>query len=120
MCIGHGYVLRNPSIVEESGSGQICVSCSGRGCLLYRAGYWAITTNTAANVSSDCCCQISGSLFTMFPKTCCIYTTGVFSILILILGISLVLSNVFPHFLQSVVKKVSKHFIHAFFSIITR
>ncbi|KAM6975659.1 lysosome membrane protein 2c isoform 2-T2 [Tautogolabrus adspersus] len=38
-------------------------------------------------------------------KSCCIYTTGVFSILFLILGISLVLSNVFPHFLQSVVEK---------------
>uniref|UniRef100_UPI0037E9968B lysosome membrane protein 2c n=1 Tax=Semicossyphus pulcher TaxID=241346 RepID=UPI0037E9968B len=38
-------------------------------------------------------------------KSCCIYSTGVFSILFLILGISLVLSNVFPHFLQSVVEK---------------
>ncbi|XP_020485537.2 lysosome membrane protein 2c [Labrus bergylta] len=41
----------------------------------------------------------------MTLKSCCIYSIGVFSILILILGISLNLSNVFPHFLQSVVKK---------------
>ncbi|XP_010787543.1 lysosome membrane protein 2-like [Notothenia coriiceps] len=38
-------------------------------------------------------------------KSCCIYSTGVLSILLLIAGISLVLSNVFPHILQSVVKK---------------
>nr|XP_046231681.1 lysosome membrane protein 2c [Scatophagus argus] len=38
-------------------------------------------------------------------KSCCIYSTGVFSILILILGIALVLSNVFPHFVQSMVKE---------------
>uniref|UniRef100_A0A3Q4BZT2 Uncharacterized protein n=1 Tax=Mola mola TaxID=94237 RepID=A0A3Q4BZT2_MOLML len=38
-------------------------------------------------------------------KTCCIYSTGVFSLLLMILGIALVLSNVFPHFLQSLVKK---------------
>ncbi|XP_060916733.1 lysosome membrane protein 2c [Labrus mixtus] len=41
----------------------------------------------------------------MTLKSCCIYSIGVFSILILILGISLNLSYVFPHFLQSVVKK---------------
>lgn len=41
----------------------------------------------------------------MVLKSCCIYSTGIFSILILILGISLVLSNVFPHFLQALVKK---------------
>ncbi|XP_008288226.1 lysosome membrane protein 2c [Stegastes partitus] len=38
-------------------------------------------------------------------KTCCIYTTGVFSLLLLILGISLVLSTVFPHFLQTTVEE---------------
>lgn len=41
----------------------------------------------------------------MLLKSCCIYSTGILSILILILGISLVLSNVFPHFLQALVKK---------------
>uniref|UniRef100_A0A8C6UFM3 Scavenger receptor class B, member 2c n=1 Tax=Neogobius melanostomus TaxID=47308 RepID=A0A8C6UFM3_9GOBI len=41
----------------------------------------------------------------MLRKSCCIYSTGILSILILILGISLVLSNVFPHFLQALVKK---------------
>ncbi|KAM3599815.1 uncharacterized protein V6R79_011979 [Siganus canaliculatus] len=38
-------------------------------------------------------------------KTCCIYITGVFSMLILILGIALELSDVFPHFVQSIVSK---------------
>ncbi|XP_071321536.1 lysosome membrane protein 2c [Trachinotus anak] len=38
-------------------------------------------------------------------KSCCIYSVGVISLLLLITGISLVLSNVFPHFLQSLVKK---------------
>lgn len=41
----------------------------------------------------------------MLLKACCIYSTGILSILILILGISLVLSNVFPHFLEALVKK---------------
>ncbi|XP_071769611.1 lysosome membrane protein 2c [Centroberyx gerrardi] len=41
----------------------------------------------------------------MLLKSCCIYSIGIFSILILIAGISLVLSNVFPHFLHSMVKK---------------
>ncbi|XP_030292259.1 lysosome membrane protein 2c isoform X2 [Sparus aurata] len=41
----------------------------------------------------------------MLLKSCCIYTIGVFSILILISGIVLVLSDVFPHIVQSVVKK---------------
>ncbi|XP_070845166.1 lysosome membrane protein 2c [Chaetodon trifascialis] len=41
----------------------------------------------------------------MLLKTCCIYSTGLFSILILILGIALVLSDVFPHFVQSLVTK---------------
>ncbi|KAK5851936.1 hypothetical protein PBY51_023449 [Eleginops maclovinus] len=41
----------------------------------------------------------------MKGKSCCIYTTGVLSILILILGISLELSKVFPHIIQSVVKQ---------------
>uniref|UniRef100_A0A668AS77 Scavenger receptor class B member 2 n=1 Tax=Myripristis murdjan TaxID=586833 RepID=A0A668AS77_9TELE len=41
----------------------------------------------------------------MLLKSCCIYSIGVFSILILIAGISLVLSNVFPLLLQSMVKK---------------
>ncbi|KAF7661796.1 hypothetical protein LDENG_00254830 [Lucifuga dentata] len=38
-------------------------------------------------------------------KSCCIYSTGVFAVLLLVAGISLVLSGVFPHLLQSVVKK---------------
>ncbi|XP_034458494.1 lysosome membrane protein 2c [Hippoglossus hippoglossus] len=41
----------------------------------------------------------------MLLKSCCIYSTGVFSMLFLIAGIALVLSNVFPHFVQSMVKK---------------
>ncbi|XP_041825096.1 lysosome membrane protein 2c [Melanotaenia boesemani] len=41
----------------------------------------------------------------MVLKSCCIYSIGVFSILMLILGISLVLSDVFSHFIQSAVKK---------------
>lgn len=41
----------------------------------------------------------------MLLKSCCIYSIGVFSILLLIVGISLVLSNVFPHFVQSRVEK---------------
>lgn len=39
-------------------------------------------------------------------KQCCIYTVGVVSLLLLFLGISLQLSNVFPRILQSVVEKV--------------
>ncbi|XP_045923056.1 lysosome membrane protein 2c [Micropterus dolomieu] len=38
-------------------------------------------------------------------KSCCIYSVGLFSMLTLIAGISLVLSNVFPNFVQSEVKK---------------
>ncbi|XP_023257267.1 lysosome membrane protein 2-like [Seriola lalandi dorsalis] len=41
----------------------------------------------------------------MLLKSCCIYSVGVLSLLFLITGISLVLNNVFPHLLQSVVKK---------------
>uniref|UniRef100_A0A1A7YQ99 Scavenger receptor class B, member 2 n=1 Tax=Iconisemion striatum TaxID=60296 RepID=A0A1A7YQ99_9TELE len=41
----------------------------------------------------------------MVLKQCCIYTVGVFSILLLILGISLVLSDVFPNVLKTTVKK---------------
>ncbi|XP_059213940.1 lysosome membrane protein 2c [Centropristis striata] len=41
----------------------------------------------------------------MLLKSCCIYSTGVFSVLFLISGIVLVLSNVFPHFLHSLVEK---------------
>ncbi|XP_076613710.1 lysosome membrane protein 2c [Chaetodon auriga] len=41
----------------------------------------------------------------MLLKTCCIYCTGLFSILFLISGIALVLSDVFPHFVQSLVTK---------------
>lgn len=41
----------------------------------------------------------------MVLKSCCMYSTGILSILILILGISLVLTNVFPHFLLTLVKK---------------
>ncbi|XP_053709141.1 lysosome membrane protein 2c [Synchiropus splendidus] len=38
-------------------------------------------------------------------KSCCIYCSGFFSLSILIVGIALVLSNVFPQLVQSVVKK---------------
>ncbi|KAM7392993.1 hypothetical protein PAMA_007895 [Pampus argenteus] len=41
----------------------------------------------------------------MVLKSCCIYSTGFFSLLFLIMGISLILSNVFPHFIQSAVEK---------------
>ncbi|XP_056288909.1 lysosome membrane protein 2c isoform X2 [Pseudoliparis swirei] len=41
----------------------------------------------------------------MLLKTCCIYSIGVFSNLILISGIALVLSDVFPRLLKSVVEK---------------
>ncbi|XP_030598491.1 lysosome membrane protein 2c [Archocentrus centrarchus] len=41
----------------------------------------------------------------MVLKSCCIYSVGVVSVLMLILGISLVLTGVFPHLIQSVVKK---------------
>uniref|UniRef100_A0A1A8HEK3 Scavenger receptor class B, member 2 n=1 Tax=Nothobranchius korthausae TaxID=1143690 RepID=A0A1A8HEK3_9TELE len=41
----------------------------------------------------------------MVLKSCCIYAIGVFSILLLILGISLVLSDVFPNVLKETVKK---------------
>lgn len=44
---------------------------------------------------------------TMTLKTCCIYSTGVIAILVLIAGISLDLSGVFPHIIQSLVKEVS-------------
>lgn len=44
---------------------------------------------------------------TMALKTCCIYTTGVVSILVLIAGIALDLSGVFPNVIQSLVKEVS-------------
>lgn len=40
-------------------------------------------------------------------KRCCIYTVGVVSILLLVAGISLVLSHVFPRLVHSMVKKVS-------------
>uniref|UniRef100_A0A3P9KWZ4 Scavenger receptor class B, member 2c n=1 Tax=Oryzias latipes TaxID=8090 RepID=A0A3P9KWZ4_ORYLA len=40
----------------------------------------------------------------MLLKTCCVYGTGVFSMLMLIVGIALVLSGVFPHLLQSFVE----------------
>ncbi|KAM9820488.1 lysosome membrane protein 2c [Neosynchiropus ocellatus] len=38
-------------------------------------------------------------------KSCCIYCSGFFSLSLLIVGIALVLSNVFPQLVQSVVKK---------------
>ncbi|CAL8321381.1 unnamed protein product [Lota lota] len=38
-------------------------------------------------------------------KSCCVYSVGLFSVLILIAGISLDLSNVFPNLLNSIVKK---------------
>nr|XP_020461709.1 lysosome membrane protein 2-like [Monopterus albus] len=41
----------------------------------------------------------------MLLKSCCIYSTGVLSVLLLIVGISLVLSNVFLHVVQSMVEK---------------
>lgn len=53
--------------------------------------------------SDDLCCSFCS--FAM--KQCCIYTFGVGAILLLLVGISLVLSGVFPRFLQSVVEKVS-------------
>uniref|UniRef100_A0A671Y1G8 Scavenger receptor class B member 2 n=1 Tax=Sparus aurata TaxID=8175 RepID=A0A671Y1G8_SPAAU len=62
-------------------------------------------TFTEANVSSGDHWPTSACCFTMLLKSCCIYTIGVFSILILISGIVLVLSDVFPHIVQSVVKK---------------
>ncbi|XP_022072008.2 lysosome membrane protein 2c [Acanthochromis polyacanthus] len=40
----------------------------------------------------------------MVLKTCCVYSTGVFSLLLLILGVSLVLSGVFPHLLHLAVE----------------
>lgn len=40
----------------------------------------------------------------MVLKTCCVYATGVFSLLLLILGISLVLSSVFPNALHTAVE----------------
>lgn len=41
----------------------------------------------------------------MVLKSCCVYSVGVVSVLMLILGISLVLTSVFPHLVQSMVKK---------------
>ncbi|XP_017266073.1 lysosome membrane protein 2c [Kryptolebias marmoratus] len=41
----------------------------------------------------------------MLLKTCCVYGTGVLSVLLLIIGIALVLSNVFPDALRSAVKQ---------------
>ncbi|CAN9504933.1 unnamed protein product [Ophioblennius macclurei] len=41
----------------------------------------------------------------MSLRSCCVFSTGVFSLLLLILGICLVLSSVFPHSVQNVVKK---------------
>ncbi|CAL9683303.1 unnamed protein product [Knipowitschia caucasica] len=39
------------------------------------------------------------------PQSCCVYCTGILSIFVLIFGLSLILSSVFPHFLQTLVKK---------------
>lgn len=41
----------------------------------------------------------------MVLKSCCVYSVGVVSVLMLILGISLVLTSVFPHLVQTMVKK---------------
>ncbi|XP_029371334.1 lysosome membrane protein 2c [Echeneis naucrates] len=41
----------------------------------------------------------------MLLKSCCIYSVGLVSLILLLTGISLVLSNVFPHLLQSLVEK---------------
>ncbi|KAM9306779.1 lysosome membrane protein 2c isoform 1-T1 [Pholidichthys leucotaenia] len=41
----------------------------------------------------------------MLLKSCCIYGTGAFSIVLLVVGIAVVLSAVFPHLLQSSAKK---------------
>lgn len=49
----------------------------------------------------------NGSVCSLTMKRCCTYTVGVFSVLLLVVGISLVLSNVFPRFLHSMVEKVS-------------
>lgn len=73
-------------------------------------------TFTEANVSSGDHWPTSACCFTMLLKSCCIYTIGVFSILILISGIVLVLSDVFPHIVQSVVKKVSILFRLTFYN----
>lgn len=73
-------------------------------------------TFTEANVSSGDHWSISACCFTMLLKSCCIYTIGVFSILILISGIVLVLSDVFPHIVQSLVKKVSILFRLTFYN----
>ncbi|XP_063334730.1 lysosome membrane protein 2c [Pelmatolapia mariae] len=52
----------------------------------------------------------------MVLKSCCVYSVGVVSVLMLILGISLVLTSVFPHLVQSMVKKqvVLKNDTYAF------
>lgn len=49
----------------------------------------------------------NGSVCSVTMKRCCSYTLGVVSILLLVAGISLVLSNVFPRFVHSMVEKVS-------------
>lgn len=49
----------------------------------------------------------NGSVCSVTMKRCCGYTVGVVSILLLLVGISLVLSNVFPRFVHSMVEKVS-------------
>lgn len=49
----------------------------------------------------------NGSVCSVTMKRCCSYTVGVVSILLLLVGISLVLSNVFPRFVHSMVEKVS-------------
>ncbi|CAL8277851.1 unnamed protein product [Merluccius merluccius] len=38
-------------------------------------------------------------------RSCCVYSLGLLSVLVLIAGISLVLSNVFPHLIHSMVEK---------------
>lgn len=47
----------------------------------------------------------------MTLKSCCIYTTGVISILLLIAGIALDVSHVFPRMVQSLVETVGILFL---------
>lgn len=49
----------------------------------------------------------NGSVCSVTMKRCCTYTLGVVAILLLVAGISLVLSKVFPRFVHSMVEKVS-------------
>lgn len=67
--------------------------------------------NTAHTSRSEAAPRPLLSGVTMTLKLCCIYTTGVFSILFLIAGIALDVSHVFPHIFQSLVETVSILFL---------